>query len=283
VAQVITSCPPKKRRLAAMAHAIGATAAASAWERRKPTLRVVNSHSVPPRFEQAFTAHVQALSRTWQFASPADLLTLLEEGPSRPTLLFCFDDGLANAIANAAPILEDAGARAIFAVPAAWPDVAVDNRAAWFRRHVYPVPTELHAEREDIAAPSWDGLRDLVHRGHEVWSHGFDHLRLRADTSQDALHREIVSSKELLERQLGAPVRGYCPPMSYTVPPRALALISSTYELAFGGRPAPVPVGGDRFRIPRSNIEASWSRRAVAFQLSPLGDALTHALEGLRS
>jgi peptidoglycan/xylan/chitin deacetylase (PgdA/CDA1 family) len=129
----------------------------------------------------------------------------------------------------------------------------------------------------------WADLRELAARGHEIWSHGVDHVQLRDDTPDDVLHREIVESKKILERQLGIPVRGYCPPIGYTVPPRALALIADTYELAFGGRPAPVSPHGDLHAIPRSNIEASWPRAAVELQLSPLGDALTHALERLRS
>jgi peptidoglycan/xylan/chitin deacetylase (PgdA/CDA1 family) len=245
--------------------------------------RIVNCHSVPPRYAAAFAGQVKQLSRSWALAAPSDLQSLLEHGPERPTLLFCFDDGLANTVLLAAPILEEAGARAIFAIPAAWPDIPDRDRAEWFQRHVYPVPTELHNYPQDIAAPSWDDLRGLVERGHEVWSHGLDHLKLQGDTSDRVLESEIVESKAILERKLETTVRGYCPPISYAVPPRALALIANTYELAFGGPPARVPVGGSTHQIPRSNIEASWPRSVVDLQLSPLGDLLSRTLARLRS
>jgi peptidoglycan/xylan/chitin deacetylase (PgdA/CDA1 family) len=280
---VLSSCPPRKRQLAAVARAGGGTAVAAAWERRHPALRVVNLHSVPGRFADAFHALLQGLSRSWTFASPSDLPDLLARGVDRRTLLFCFDDGLANTIEYAAPILETAGARAIFAVPAAWPDIPVQDQADWFRRHVYPAPTELHDRPGDVGAPSWEDLRNLVGRGHEVWSHGVDHLQLRADLPDQLLEREIIESKEILERNLGTPVRGYCPPINHTVPRHGRAMIAATYELAFGGRPARIPVGGDVFSIPRSNVEASWPREAVDFQLSPLGDAVAGALARLRS
>jgi peptidoglycan/xylan/chitin deacetylase (PgdA/CDA1 family) len=211
------------------------------------------------------------------------LPALLEEGVERPTLLICFDDGLANTIRLAAPILETAGGRAIFAVPAAWPDVPTEGQPGWFRQHVYPTPTELHTFDGDIEAPTWDELKAVVARGHEVWSHGVEHLQLREATPADVLQREIAQSKEILEQRLGSAVRGYCPPVGYSVPPRALAMIANVYELAFGGRPSRAPVGGDRFRIPRSNVEASWPSSAVGLQLSPLGDALARAVEGVRS
>jgi peptidoglycan/xylan/chitin deacetylase (PgdA/CDA1 family) len=280
---ILSSCPPRKRRLAELTGATGATAAATAWERRRPALRIVNYHSVPPRFAHEFAEQLRHLSRSWTFAAPCDLSGLLEGGVERPTLLFCFDDGLASTVQSAAPILEAVGARAIFAVPAAWPDVPMQARAAWFQQHVYPVPTELHEQADDIAAPSWDDLKALVARGHEVWSHGVDHVRLVEDLAPDVMHREIVDSRRILEERLETTVRGYCPPVGYSVSPRARELIARTYELAFGGRPSRVPVKGNAFRIPRSNIEASWPWPSVRFQLSPLGDAVSRVLEGVRS
>jgi peptidoglycan/xylan/chitin deacetylase (PgdA/CDA1 family) len=282
VGPVLSSCPPRKRQLAALSRSVGATALAAGWEHRRPALRIVNCHSVPQRFAEAFAAQVQALARSWVFASPSQLTDLLAHGVDQRTLLFCFDDGLANVIDNAVPILEAAGARAIFAVPAAWPDVPAPDRADWFSRHVYPVPTELHERPDDVAAPSWNDLRDLVSRGHEVWSHGVDHVQLRDDTPDHVLEREIVESKAMLEQQLGTTVRGYCPPIGYTVPPRALALIDDTYDLAFGGPPSRVPTGGAAHQIPRSNIEASWPWSAVELQLSPLGDLLARTLARIR-
>jgi peptidoglycan/xylan/chitin deacetylase (PgdA/CDA1 family) len=240
-------------------------------------------HSVPDRFANSFAKQVEALKRRWSFAAPVDLTALLEVGVERPTLLFCFDDGLANTVLNAAPVIESVGGRAIFAVPAAWPDVAPENREEWFRHHVYPVPTELHSRAGDITAPTWEKLRETVARGHEIWSHGVDHVHLQTGTPPDVLEREVAGSKKILEAQLGVTVRGYCPPMSYTVPPHALDSIAATYELAFGGPPAPVRAGVDRHRIPRANVEASWPLATVELQLSVVGDSLTRVLSGLRS
>lgn len=285
MSSTISSCPSRKRGLAQIARWTGLTVLAAAHERRHPVFRIVNCHSVPPRYAAAFEDLIRLLSRSWAFAAPADLPGLLQRRPSRPTLLFCFDDGLANTVHVAAPILEAAGARAIFAIPAAWPDVPANARADWFRQRVYPVPTELHASDGDLTPVLWEELQDAISRGHEVWSHGTDHVRLTADLSEAALEREIVDSKRILENRLGSSVRGYCPPVSHAVPLRALALIRSTYELSFGGRPAPVRAGSDAHLMPRSNIEASWAASAVAMQLSAVGDAVTGLLiraRGLR-
>jgi peptidoglycan/xylan/chitin deacetylase (PgdA/CDA1 family) len=282
VSSSISSYPEGKRRLARFTRWTALTSIAGALDRRRRILRVVNCHSVPERYTPSFSALVRQLSRKWTLAAPADLPGLLQRRPDGPSLLFCFDDGLANTVEIAAPILEAAGARAIFAVPAAWPDVPMGHRAGWFEQHVYPVPTELHDREGDVSAPTWDALRKLIARGHEVWSHGFDHVQLRDDTPVEVLEREIVDSKARLEERLGFPVRGYCPPIGYTVPASALALIEQTYELAFGGPPHGVPRRANPTRIPRSNIEASWPSDVVDFQLSPLGDLMSHALARMR-
>jgi peptidoglycan/xylan/chitin deacetylase (PgdA/CDA1 family) len=282
VSSIILSCPVRKRRIAQIAHWTGLTAIAGAVERRDSAFRVVNCHSVPERYASGFEGLIRRLSRSWAFAAPADLPGLLRRDPDRPTLLFCFDDGLANTVRVAAPILEAAGGRAVFAIPAAWPDVPARSREEWFRQRVYPAPTELHALKDDLIPASWAELRESISRGHEVWSHGTDHVRLTNALSAAVLEREIIDSRRILESRLGSPIRGYCPPIAHDVPPAALALIRSTYELAFGGRPAAVSSAVDTHRLPRSNIEASWPTPVVAMQLSPLGDAVTNLLSRAR-
>lgn len=238
---------------------------------------------MPERFAASFERLLERLSRSWAIAGPGDLRVLLERGPETPTLVVCFDDGLANTVRIAAPILESRGARAIFAVPAAWPDVPPARQAAWFREHVYPEPTELHDRPGDVAAASWEELRAAVGNGHEVWSHGFDHIRLDRGTPPDVVSREIRESKEVLEAKLGAPIRGFCPPIAYDESsPAAEEAIASTYELAFTGRVAAASSARDLRHIPRTNIEATWPAAAVDLQLTRLGDAISRTAGQVR-
>jgi peptidoglycan/xylan/chitin deacetylase (PgdA/CDA1 family) len=271
----IESCPPSKRRVARILGATGAIRVAQLAERRRPALRIVNCHSVPDRSAAAFADLIGTLARSWTFASPADLPALVDGGPDRPTLLVCFDDGLMNTVRNGAPALEAVGGRAIFAVPSAWPDLQPERREAWFREHVYPVPTELHAHDGDVEPASWGDLRALIARGHDVWSHGVDHLRLVPGMPRERLEREIVKSKERLEQALESPVRGYCPPVSSAVPAEAQRLIEETYEFAFSGPPRPIRGNAPPHELGRTNFEASWPQSAVTMQLSLIGDALT--------
>lgn len=98
VSNITPSCPSRKRQIAKAAHWSGLTAITGSIERRNNVLRIVNFHSVPDRYARAFDDLIRRLSRSWAFAAPADLPGLLQRRPDRPTLLFCFDDGLANTV-----------------------------------------------------------------------------------------------------------------------------------------------------------------------------------------
>ena len=236
-----------------------------------PALRVVNYHSVPERFVEQFRRQLAHVARSHRIAAASELPQLIA-GVSEPTLVMCFDDGLKSTIVHGARVVEEVGGRAVFAIPAAWPDVPRAQQASWFREHVYPVPTELHDRPGDVAAASWDELRDLVRREHAIWSHGFDHRQLTTGLAADVLEREIRASRAVLEEQLGTQVPGYCPPVSYDVAaPEAERLIAETYELAFGGAQSRV-VTPDPLHIPRINLEASWPLDVVDFQLTRAGD-----------
>ncbi len=275
VTNVKPSCPSAKLYVAKATTATGAIRLAQLLEDRRPGLRIVNLHSVPLRYASAFTDLVERLRRRFTLVSPSDLPQLLCQRPVKPSLLFSFDDGLRNTLEVAAPAIEELGATAVFAIPAAWPDVSPDQAPDWFSRHVYPVPTELHAHPGDVEAASWSDLRSLVARGHAVWSHGFDHTRLdHADGAE--LNREIVESRLRLEAAVGTSVLGFCPPISAGGwSDDADQLIRSTYRYAFSGLPGPLRAPLDPWHLSRTNIEVSWSPTVVDAQLTRFGDMVS--------
>jgi len=102
-----------------------------------------------------------------------------------------FDDGTANQVEYALPILERLGIRATFAFCADWTGEA--------RKQV-----QLSSEcaREQL---SFVDARNLISRGHEIASHGFRHVFL--DTlPEPLLHEELKASRTFLENALGEKV-----------------------------------------------------------------------------
>jgi len=85
------------------------------------------------------------------------------------------------------------------------------------------------------------------------------HVPLRSIEDDDAaLRREIVESRELLERRIGRPVGWFASPYSDPPGPRGRELIERTYEGACGGGTRPVRAEADLHELPR--IDAHYVR-----------------------
>lgn len=117
-----------------------------------------------------------------------------------------------------------------------------------------------------------DLVREIAERGHEVASHGTDHM-LCTEESPEALRRDLVRSRELLEELTGSAVVGYRAP-SFSVSDRILDEIAAagyrydasynSFEMnrrygrvrlegrrRFGGA---VEMGNDFWELPVSNL-----------------------------
>lgn len=122
--------------------------------------------------ERQFWLPVEVFERTLVLAPELERAEGIE-------IVFTFDDGNETDIAVAAPLLE-----------------AYDRRAQFF----------VCAGR--VGAPGYldrQQLRDLVARGMEIGSHGYDHLDWRTATD-DALARETSDSKRVIEAAIGRPI-----------------------------------------------------------------------------
>jgi peptidoglycan/xylan/chitin deacetylase (PgdA/CDA1 family) len=76
---------------------------------------------------------------------------------------------------------------------------------------------------------TWAQARQLVAQGHEVGSHGVDHLPVRSLSRAELVH-QVRASKERLEDELQVPVRYFAPPFGYDAPGLREALRSSGYH-----------------------------------------------------
>jgi peptidoglycan/xylan/chitin deacetylase (PgdA/CDA1 family) len=76
---------------------------------------------------------------------------------------------------------------------------------------------------------TWEQARELVALGHEVGSHGADHLAVRRLTAAE-LRVQVHDSKARLEDELQAPVRYFAPPFGYGAPGLSAALAAAGYR-----------------------------------------------------
>lgn len=107
----------------------------------------------------------------------------------RVCLTLTFDDGLKSHLTVAAPILEKYGFRGCFNI----------------------ITGKVGAD----GFLSWDDIRELYRRGHEIASHGRTHpnlVKLLASEGPDAVRRELTASRDAIAEALGKPPLLFCHP-----------------------------------------------------------------------
>jgi peptidoglycan/xylan/chitin deacetylase (PgdA/CDA1 family) len=155
------------------------------------------------------------------------------------SVLLTFDDGYRSITRGALSVLRGSGLPAVLFVPGAFIGGSNDFDAG--------------IEPEE-AICDWEDLLELEQEGVSIQSHGISHRRL-STLDQNELEREIIGSKELLDRRLGRAVDVFSYPYGdcgNDGSDFARVLRRAGYRAAFGfgGRPITLPIS-DVFRIER--------------------------------
>lgn len=184
--------------------------------------------------------------------------------PPKPALV-TFDDGFANTLTEALPILERHGfASTLYATTGFLGDVG------------------RGVNRSGDAMLSWAELAELAGRGMEIGAHTHSHPML--DTlPPEAARDEIARSKDLIEQALGAPVRSFAYPHGYSSAAVRRMVADAGYSSACAVKNALSHPADDRFAIARLTIEAGHSLENVAAMIDGRTTRLAPSRERLRT
>ena len=195
----------------------------------------------------AFRAQLSYLrERGFKSLSLADWLAgfAQERAPDAKSVVITFDDGYRNTALVAAPILLEHGFRAAVFLATDF----LGKRSSW--------PSNVHLG--DEAMLDWEQARALAAQGFEIHPHSRSHPLLPTLSDSD-LEREIVESRNDVERELGKPAAIFCYPHG-KFDERALAVLrrngfqgAVTTRFGFNGRDE------DPFQLRR--IGSAWFRR----------------------
>jgi peptidoglycan/xylan/chitin deacetylase (PgdA/CDA1 family) len=212
--------------------------------RRMRIPAVLMYHSVSPSTEPdphrirvspaLLDRHLRLLRRLGLRGVPlAGLLAAQERGEAAGLVGLTFDDGYADFVEHALPVLARHGATATLYVVAG----LLGGRNDW-------------DEGPRLHLLDADGVRAVAAAGHEVGSHTLTHVDLR-DAGETTLEREVAGSRRVLEDVLQAEVPGFCYPWGRVDDAAADAVRAAGYDHAcVTGDHLP----GDRFTLPRSYV-----------------------------
>ena len=236
-------------------------------------IRVVNYHGTPASQSMEFERQLRWL-RKWYVETDLNELKLFLSGEEwkkpRPGLIISFDDGKRNNFDVAKPLLEKYGFIGWFFIPAGWVNASKEEQFEE-QKDDHDLVAEYQNDRLIV---NGDELHTLLKK-HVVGCHTHTHHRMRSSDEDFTLRKEIVSSKELLERILGQEQTIFCwvggEEVHYT---RAAATLikDAGYQFAFTTNNYPILPNEDPHRLERTNIETYNSIHLVLFQLSGLMD-----------
>jgi len=199
-----------------------------------------------------FEEQIAWLKRSLRLLSETELLEIIDSGksPSDPCALITFDDGYVDNYTHAYPILKRHGAPAIFFIPT---NLIADRKVGWWDSIAYLVknssrysPGErgrvIHTLNEKMKRDpavetanllerlagscgvpqpdprlqasqlmTWDQIREMS-REMGIGAHGHTHTVL-ATLDAAAQRAELGTSKAILEREIGKPVRSVAYPV----------------------------------------------------------------------
>ncbi|MER8033525.1 polysaccharide deacetylase family protein [Streptomyces hydrogenans] len=228
----------------------------------KPPLWVAMYHSITDTADDPYRVTVSPVrfarqlhwlgDRGLRGVSVRELLAATAEGRAKGLVGLTFDDGYADFLDSALPLLRRHG----------------------FTATVYVLPGRLGGVNDwDTGGPrktllSEEGIERIAGAGMEIGSHGLTHRRL-TEADDAALADETRHSRALLEEITGGPVDGFCYPYGAVDPRVVRAVRKAGYGYACGIDPGPLT---SAFALPRIHIgedDTSW-RLTAKRALHPL-------------
>lgn len=191
----------------------------------------------PDRFER----QLWALRRIGlRGVSTSDGIARLNSGTSRGCVVITFDDGYADTLDVAAPLLKRYGFSATCYVVSN----AVGTYNSW--------DADLLQERKPLMRR--DQLARWLAAGMEVGSHSLSHPRL-VELSRDAARCEIAESRFALQAMLDVPIEHFAYPFGHFTAETVELVRDAGYSSAMTVQPGVARRSDDRLRLPRILVD----------------------------
>lgn len=173
--------------------------------------------------------------------------------PLHCALAVTFDDGYLDNYTTAAPILDNHGVPACFFVVS---DFIGSSRLPWWDQE----------SKRASEWMTWDQIRELRARGHEIGAHTLTHVPLDVTTG-DAARAEIEGSRARLEQELGQPVDLFAYPFGgrrQIIEENRLLVKQAGFRGCFSSYGGTIRKGDDPFKLRRTPI-TPWFRSPYQF------------------
>jgi peptidoglycan/xylan/chitin deacetylase (PgdA/CDA1 family) len=234
-------------------------------------LVVLNYHSTPKKFIHNFEHQLAIFQKHFDIINPSDLENYFNDKlvSKRPKLIYSFDDGLKNNL-YAAQVLKKNNIQAFYFLVPDFIETKTSEQKQFYIKNIRPIINPLiDSEDEDFQALNWNEIIKLINEGNRIGSHTKSHTLISGKASYFEAQKEIVESKQDLERNTGFKISAFCSINNTLVSVGQLEkkLINENYKFHFTTLPGYNSINKSPYFIKRRNIECYWPDGAVYFAL----------------
>lgn len=203
------------------------------------SITVLLFHNIKKEQWEKFHKLILFFKKYYEFIGP-DFFEQLMHGKmpiDKNYVLITFDDGFKSSKEITEACLGPLGIKAAFFVCPQFIQLSDVKAERFIKENLFDGQYPYEKVTQDQMPMSLEDLKTLKRDGHYIGSHTYSHRRLSQLVNPEERSKEIIHSKEILQKMLGFPIEWFAYPFGNieSIDAESLKLISQNYVFCFSG------------------------------------------------
>ena len=200
-------------------------------------VRVLIYHDVKTEEQiQLFKKQILSLQKEYEFISPIDFQKdLINSKKNKTKILLSFDDGFKSNRKLAEEVLNKLNIKALFFIISDF--VGEKKQSKKYKKIIHNIYPSGPSKSELSDPMDHDDIRFLISSGHHIGCHTLSHQMLSKISSLNELNKELVSSKNKLEKDFDIKIKHFAFPFGTfdSINQSSLKILDENYKFIHSG------------------------------------------------
>jgi peptidoglycan/xylan/chitin deacetylase (PgdA/CDA1 family) len=198
-------------------------------------IRVLIYHDVKTEKQiKLFKKQILSLKKEYEFISPNDLDKDFIN-TSKNKILLSFDDGFKSNRKLAEEVLNELNIKALFFIISDF--VGVKKQSEKYKKIIHNIYPSGPNKSELSDPMDHDDIKFLISSGHQIGCHTLSHQMLSKISSLNELNKELISSKNMLEKNFDIKIKHFAFPFGTydSINQNSLKILDKNYQFIHSG------------------------------------------------
>ena len=198
-------------------------------------VRVLIYHDVKTEKQiKLFKKQILSLKKEYEFISPNDLVKDFIN-TSKNKILLSFDDGFKSNRKLAEEVLNELNIKALFFIISDF--VGVKKQSEKYKKIIHNIYPSGPNKSELSDPMDHDDIKFLISSGHQIGCHTLSHQMLSKISSLNELNKELISSKNMLEKDFDIKIKHFAFPFGTydSINQNSLKILDKNYQFIHSG------------------------------------------------